>query len=56
MIMFSFHKYKVLGLLVFFIVSGTLNVLHSQLLKEKTMKIFLMEDLFNDMGLLLIGM
>lgn len=56
MIMFSFHKYKLLGLIIFFVVSGALNYLQNQLTKERSMKIFLMEDLLDDMGLLLISM
>ena len=54
--MFSFHKYKLLGLIIFFFVSGALNYLQNQLTKERSMKIFLMEDLLDEMGLLLISM
>lgn len=45
-IMFSFHKYKVLGLLVFFVISVALNVVHNGVLKERAVKYFKMEDLF----------
>ena len=52
----SFHNTKTIALLTLFIILGVLNVVHSGILKEKSVKNLQMEDTFNEMSKLFISM
>lgn len=56
MLVLSFHKNKALFLLVFFIVLSVLNIVHSGILKEQSVKNLKMEDTFNEMSKLFVSM